>query len=155
MLKTEAVDHLDKEASRKITDILRGDQKTAISPKKTKIGGSHPWQVWAHRNALSGFFRYVGTNGFISRDQVRWSFQALNSLVGNLLQAPWPYFRGSFWTFLTVLVVLYGSICFLTRTDLYEGSSDAASKYLNPSNILFSFSWTIASVPQALQKISS
>jgi len=43
-------------------------------------------QVWAHRNALSGFFRYVGTNGFISRDQVRWSFQALNSLVGNLLQ---------------------------------------------------------------------
>lgn len=46
------------------------------------------FQVWAHRNALSGFFRYVGNNGLISRDQVRWSLEALNSLVkGELLQA--------------------------------------------------------------------
>ena len=45
-------------------------------------------EVWAHRNALSGFFRYVGNNGLISRDQVRWSLEALNSLVkGELLQA--------------------------------------------------------------------
>jgi hypothetical protein len=37
---------------------------------------------------LSGFFRYVGNNGLISRDQVRWSLEALNSLVkGELLQA--------------------------------------------------------------------
>eukprot|EP00438_Fugacium_kawagutii_P025540 Skav222805 [mRNA] locus=scaffold1444:29099:34037:+ [translate_table: standard] len=45
-------------------------------------------QVWAHRNALSGFFRYIGRGGWISREQVRWSLEALNSLVkGDLLQA--------------------------------------------------------------------
>ena len=48
-----------------------------------------PWrQVWVHRNALSGLFRYIGTNGVISREQVRWSLEALNTSVqGDLLQA--------------------------------------------------------------------
>ncbi|CAJ1451781.1 unnamed protein product [Effrenium voratum] len=46
------------------------------------------FQVWVHRNALSGLFRYIGTNGVISREQVRWSLEALNTSVqGDLLQA--------------------------------------------------------------------
>lgn len=54
----------------------------------THHGEARSAQVWAHRNALSGFFRYVGRGGWISRDQVRWSLEALNSLVkGDLLQA--------------------------------------------------------------------
>ncbi|CAE7765998.1 unnamed protein product, partial [Symbiodinium pilosum] len=44
--------------------------------------------VWAHRNALSGLFRYVGHDGLISRDQVKWCLEALNSSInGELLQA--------------------------------------------------------------------
>ncbi|CAE7559605.1 ppt1 [Symbiodinium natans] len=46
------------------------------------------FQVWAHRNALSGLFRYIGRNGLITRDQVKWSLEALNSSInGELLQA--------------------------------------------------------------------
>lgn len=46
------------------------------------------FQVWAHRSALSGLFRYIGRNGLISRDQVKWSLEALNSSIhGELLQA--------------------------------------------------------------------
>eukprot|EP00439_Symbiodinium_sp_Y106_P064689 s2885_g10.t1 len=46
------------------------------------------FQVWAHRSALSGLFRYIGRSGLISRDQVKWSLETLNSSIhGDLLQA--------------------------------------------------------------------
>eukprot|EP00928_Gymnodinium_smaydae_P036611 TRINITY_DN25564_c0_g1_i1.p1 TRINITY_DN25564_c0_g1~~TRINITY_DN25564_c0_g1_i1.p1 ORF type:complete len:921 (-),score=111.40 TRINITY_DN25564_c0_g1_i1:15-2738(-) len=43
------------------------------------------FQVWAHRNALSGLFRYIGKNGRVTESQIRWALAALNSVVGGQL----------------------------------------------------------------------
>lgn len=43
------------------------------------------FQVWAHRNALSGLFRCIASQGRVDRDQVTWALQALNKEVGGQL----------------------------------------------------------------------
>jgi len=43
------------------------------------------FQVWLHRNALSGLFRYIGNNGHISKSQIQWALHALNKITDGKL----------------------------------------------------------------------
>eukprot|EP00927_Polykrikos_kofoidii_P002696 TRINITY_DN11078_c0_g1_i1.p1 TRINITY_DN11078_c0_g1~~TRINITY_DN11078_c0_g1_i1.p1 ORF type:complete len:944 (-),score=154.95 TRINITY_DN11078_c0_g1_i1:28-2859(-) len=43
------------------------------------------FQVWVHRAALSSFFRLVGTDGRVTRQQLTWALESVNELVGGKL----------------------------------------------------------------------
>jgi len=46
------------------------------------------FQVWVHRNSLSGLFRHIGSNGRVTEEQIRWALYALNCAVdGQLVEA--------------------------------------------------------------------